>query len=138
MLAETKNSRNSPEKRKEAKMEYPYEKRTLGYILEDQAGRLGDKTLFRFEHETFTYQEVEEKARRAANGYQSLGVKKGDTVVAMLPTSPEFIFHWFGLAKLGAVDTPINTAYKGDLLRHVIDICKAKVMLVDEKRLLTG
>ena len=51
----------------------------------------------------------------------------------MLPNSPEFIFHWFGLAKLGAIDSPINTAYKGDLLRHVINISGAKVILIHEE-----
>ncbi len=114
-------------------MENASENKTLGRILEDQAGRLGDKPFFYFEDKVFSYRETNEKANRLASGYQSLGVKKGDTVVAMLPNCPEFIFHWFGIAKLGAVDTPINTAYKGDLLRHVIEICKAKVMIVDEE-----
>jgi crotonobetaine/carnitine-CoA ligase len=34
---------------------------------------------------------------------------------------PEFLFLWFGLSKLGAVEVPINTAHRGDLLTYMLD-----------------
>ena len=111
---------------------YPIEKRPLGRILKDKAEENQDKVLFYFEDKRFSYQEANSMANRWANGYQSLGVKKGDKVTAMLPSSPEFVFHWFGLAKLGGVDNPINTAYKGDLLRHVISLSDSRVILIHE------
>ncbi|MDO8785161.1 MAG: AMP-binding protein, partial [Syntrophales bacterium] len=114
-------------------MKYEFNQRTLGYILEDKAKRNKEKVLLYFKDREYTYEETNTYANRVANGYLSLGIKKGDVVVAMLPNSPEFIFHWFGLAKLGAIDSPINTAYKGDLLRHVINISGAKVILIHEE-----
>jgi len=111
-------------------MDYPIEKRTLGYILEDTTRKHPDKTFFYFENDQFTYDEVNKRVNQVANGYISLGVKKGDTVSIMLPNCPEFVFNWFGLAKLGAVDSSINTAFKGDLLRHVILLSDTKVLLV--------
>jgi crotonobetaine/carnitine-CoA ligase len=109
---------------------YDYSKRTIGHILEDKAEKNKSKIFFQFEDQGFTYKETNENANRMANGYKSLGVKKGDRVVAMLPNSPEYVFHCLGLAKTGGVDTSINTAYKGDLFRHVIDISGAKFMLI--------
>lgn len=114
-------------------MEYSSEERLFGHILTNQAKKIGNKPFCYFKDQTFTYEEVEDKANQMAAAYQSLGIGKGDCVVAMLPNTPEFIFHWFGLAKLGAIDAPINTAYKGDLLKHVINICDAKVMLIHEQ-----
>ncbi|MDY7034853.1 MAG: AMP-binding protein [Thermodesulfobacteriota bacterium] len=113
-------------------MDYPIEKRALGYILEDKARKNSDKTFFYYEDKEFTYSETNKFTDQVANGYLSLGVKKGDKVTAMLPNVPEFVFHWFGLAKLGGVDSPINTAYKGDLLKHVIVNSNTKVLFIFE------
>lgn len=113
-------------------MDYPIEKRALGSILEDRAQRNPDKIFFHFEDAMFTYAETNKFSNQVANGYMSLGVKKGDRVTTMLPNCPEGVFNWFGLAKLGAVDSSINTAFKGDLLKHVILISDTKVLLVHE------
>lgn len=111
---------------------YPLEQRTFGYILEDKTRKDSGKTLFHFEDQKFSYEETNSLANRVANGYLSLGVKKGDKVVIMLPNCSQYIFNWFGLAKLGAVGCPINIEYKGDLLRHVILISRAKALLIHE------
>ena len=115
-------------------MDYHYaiEDRRLGYILEDKARKNADKMFFRFEDLKFTYDETNQLANKVANGYMSLGIKKGDVITTMMPNCPEFVFNWFGAAKLGAVDSPINTAYKGDLLKHVIRISDTKVLFVHE------
>lgn len=114
-------------------MEYSSEERLFGNILTDQAKKIGHKPFCYFKDQIFTYEEVEANANQMAAAYQSLGIGKGDCVIAMLPNTPEFIFHWFGLAKLGAIDAPINTAYKGELLKHVINICDARVMFIHEQ-----
>jgi crotonobetaine/carnitine-CoA ligase len=113
-------------------IEYSNDKRPIGRILKDKADLNKDKILFYFEDEAFTYRQVNTIANKWANGYQALGIKKGDKVTAMLPNSPQFLFHWFGLAKIGGVDNPINTAYKGDLLRHVISLSDSKAVLIHE------
>ena len=113
-------------------MGYPIEKRTLGYILEDTTKRKADDPFFYFEDKKFSYNETNMYANKVANGYMFLGIKKGDKVTTMLPNCPEFLFNWFGLAKLGAVDSAINTAYKGDLLRHVIVNSRSRALLIHE------
>jgi crotonobetaine/carnitine-CoA ligase len=55
-----------------------------------------------------------------ANGFRALGIGKGDHVAVMLPNCPEFIWTIWGLAKLGAVAVPLNTAARGELLRYFI------------------
>ena len=113
-------------------MTYPLKERTLGHILEDKTAKNPDKIFFHFEDEQFTYSQTDKFANKIANGYMSLGIKKGETVTTMLPNCSEGVFNWFALAKLGAVDSAINTAYKGDLLKHVIGISNTKVLFVYE------
>ena len=38
---------------------------------------------------------------------------------------------WFALSKLGATEVPINTAYKGHLLEHVLKTTEASTVILD-------
>jgi crotonobetaine/carnitine-CoA ligase len=115
--------------------QYPLKNRTIGYILEDKVKEKAEEPFLYFKDDIYSYKSVNTKSNRIANGYQKMGVKKGDRIVSMMPNCPEFIFHWFGLSKLGAVDTPINVSYKGEFLRHAIENVGAKVMLVHQEYL---
>ena len=113
--------------------EYQPTKRALGSILEDRAKKNKEKVYLYFKDQKVTHQQLNENANRMANGYSLLGIKKGDKVSIMMPNCPEFLYHWFGLAKIGAVDNPINTAYRGDILRHLIVNSGSKLLFVHEQ-----
>ncbi|MGH9903829.1 MAG: AMP-binding protein, partial [Pyrinomonadaceae bacterium] len=49
----------------------------------------------------------------------------------MLPNCLEYLYCWFGMAKIGAVMVPVNTAQKGELLRHIIDSSDAEAVVTD-------
>jgi crotonobetaine/carnitine-CoA ligase len=113
--------------------EYEGNKRVWGSILEHKASRNNEKVYLYFRDEKVTYQQLNENVNRMANGYSSLGIKKGDKVSIMMPNCPEYLYHWFGLGKIGAVDNPINTAYKGDILRHLIVNSESKLLLLHKQ-----
>jgi carnitine-CoA ligase len=48
----------------------------------------------------------------------------------MLPNRPEFLYIWFGLSKIGAIEVPINTSYKGEFLRHIIDQSDSRIFVI--------
>ena len=52
--------------------------------------------------------EMNRFSNRCAHSFKKLGIVKNDKVSFMLPNSPEFIFLWFGSAKIGAVEVPIQ------------------------------
>ncbi|KAL0397183.1 UNVERIFIED_CONTAM: 4-coumarate--CoA ligase [Sesamum calycinum] len=58
--------------------------------------------------EVYTYEEVELVSRRVAAGLSKLGVRKGDTIMILLPNSPEFVFAFIGASYIGAVSTTAN------------------------------
>lgn len=105
----------------------------LGKVLESRADTHGDKPFLRARgRPTATFAQVDEAVNRVANGLVRLGVSKGDNVLIMLPNCLEFVYSWFALSKLGAVEVPINTAYKGAFLEHIANNSRAKLIIVAE------
>jgi crotonobetaine/carnitine-CoA ligase len=80
--------------------------------------------------EQWTYRELRDKTVQTALGLQQLGVAQGDHVMVWLPNSREHIRVFYALNYLGAVCVPINTAYKGTVLAHVIDNSDARLAIV--------
>jgi len=101
-------------------------------LLEKQAGRLRDKVFVRFADGTqWTYAETLAVARRTAAALQAEGVRPGDRVAAWGPNGALQLRAWFGANYLGAVYVPVNTAYRGNLLAHVIANAGSEVMIAD-------
>ncbi|WP_216828614.1 ATP-dependent acyl-CoA ligase [Alkalihalobacterium elongatum] len=91
-------------------------------VIELNAQNIPHQTFLEFKEERYTYQEVEEKSNQTANHLKKqYGIKKGDHVAMMLKNSPEFLWIWFGLAKLGAVMVPLNTSIKGESLKYILN-----------------
>jgi crotonobetaine/carnitine-CoA ligase len=104
--------------------------RVLGELIEDRAKRFRDKIFLRFKDQTISYSETDRYANRCANAFKNLGIGKGDKVSIMLPNCPEFLYVWFGLAKCGAVEVPVNTSYKGEFLRHIVDQSDSRIFVI--------
>lgn len=108
--------------------------RTLNKILRINLETKRDKPYFQYmEKEPITFEKTEEMASKIANALSHLGVKRGNNVVLMLTNCPQFIYLWLGLSKIGAVTVPINIAYKGDLLQHVLNNSEAQVFVMEEE-----
>jgi long-chain acyl-CoA synthetase len=97
--------------------------------VEKWAASLPDAVALRFEGEAITYEELNRRANRVANGLQGVGVGKGDRVAIMLPNIPEFVYAFVATLKLGAVAVPFNTLYKGGEILHILKDSGAKVVI---------
>jgi len=98
--------------------EYSQHDRVLSKIIEDKARQFPDHVVFQFRDDPITLEEFNSRINQAANGFLELGVKHGDKVAIMLPNSPEFLYVWFGLNKIGACEVPVNVALKGQGLAY--------------------
>ncbi|EAN4434232.1 crotonobetaine/carnitine-CoA ligase [Salmonella enterica] len=78
----------------------------LGGIYEDKTALIFESCAGEVQH--FSYAALNREINRTANLFYSLGVRKGDNVALHLDNCPEFIFCWFGLAKIGAIVVPVN------------------------------
>ena len=112
---------------------YQNEEMVLGGVLREQAATRPDRVFLRFNSADLTFHECNEMVNRVAHGLAALGVGQGDKVAIMLPNCPEFLYLTFALAKLGAVAVPINTAYKGDLLEHIIVSSDSAFLVIEQE-----
>ena len=96
-----------------------------------------EKTAYHFISEDgttskLTYQELDNKVSKLANGLKSLGVKKGDVVAIYLPMIQEAILAILASAKIGAVQTVIFSGYSTESLHIRLQDCNAKVLFVSD------
>jgi crotonobetaine/carnitine-CoA ligase len=115
--------------------EYAQSDRVLTHIIEDKARRNPNHVVFQFRDTPITLGQLNEQINKAANGFLALGVKQGDKVAIMLPNCPEFLYAWFGLNKIGAVEVPINVALKGAGLAYQIVQSDSVALVADTEYL---
>jgi crotonobetaine/carnitine-CoA ligase len=79
---------------------------------------------------TFTGREIADRGWRLANALAALGVGRGDRVSSLIESSPEAMLYWWGAVLGGAIAVPVNTAFKGEYLRHQLADSGSKVLFV--------
>lgn len=100
--------------------------------MERRAEKNGGKAFVFFKDQEVTFAVVNQMANRFAHGLRRMGVKKGDKVCLLLPNCLEFLYLWFGLAKMGGIMVPLNFNRPGAELGYMIRHCDARWMVVDE------
>lgn len=106
----------------------------LRQMWDDLAEVYGDKTALIFESargevRQFSYRSLNEDINRTANLFHSLGIQKGDKVALHLDNCPEFLFCWFGLAKIGAIMVPINARLLCEESTWLIQNCQPRMVV---------
>jgi crotonobetaine/carnitine-CoA ligase len=104
----------------------------LGKVLEEWARRAPDRPYLQWEDEpALSFAETNRAVNRLAHGLAAAGVRHGDRVMLLLPNCREYVLTWFALAKLGAVEVPVNSHYRGQFLEHVANNCAARIVVTD-------
>jgi carnitine-CoA ligase len=104
---------------------------TIPSLVTRQAERYGHRVFLRYGKESISFAQLEQKSRQAAAGLQSMGVAKGDKVAILMGNRPEYLYVWFGLSMLGAVEVPINVAHRGKLLSYMLDQADCSLAVVE-------
>lgn len=104
---------------------------TVVRLLERRAADSPDGTFFSWADDTTTFGEFNAAVNRMARRLQHEGVTPGTHVAVLMDTSPDYLTLWFALAKVGAVEIPINTAYLGEMLHHQLTSSTATVCVAD-------
>jgi crotonobetaine/carnitine-CoA ligase len=104
---------------------------TVGALLVERAATHAEGTFLRFAGAELTFAEVEAKSNAVARGLRDLGVDAGDTVAMLLPNCADMVLTWFAANRLGAVAAPVNTAFRGAALAHVLNLSGAGLLVLD-------
>ena len=100
--------------------DYPIEKRTLAHVLAQAAQAQPEHPFILHRDLRYTYADTELLTTQLAHGLRRWGVTRGSRVALFMDNCPQFILSLLAIAKLGALNVPINTAARGDLLRYYL------------------
>lgn len=110
----------------------PVLERTTAAVLERQAKLRPEKVaLIGEDGTTLTYAELQEQAFRVSTALTGLGVERQDQVLMMLDNHVNNVVAWLGVTCGAGIATPLNTAFKGEMLSYVIAHSGAKVLIIE-------
>lgn len=112
-------------------------KRDIRTFWESKVKKNPNKVYLYFANAQLTYSEVDARINQVANGLVEMGVKKGDKVSFMLRNVPEFLYTWFGLAKIGGVMVPVNIGFKAQETQYVVNHSEAIGLIASQETIQT-
>jgi carnitine-CoA ligase len=103
----------------------------IGQLLQHRAVEFADRPFCYVGGTGYTFAEMDQRTQALAAGLASHGIRKGDRVALLMPNRIEFVEAYFALAKLGAIQVPLNAFLKGDFLRHQLADSRSSVLITD-------
>lgn len=91
-----------------------------------------NKVCLYFEDQKWTYGETARLSNRVGNALHELGANIEDRVLLVLPDCPEFVWTWFGAARIGVVITMVNPLLPSADYEYYLDYTRARVAVVHE------
>lgn len=107
--------------------EYP--KIPLYRFLDDTAQRYSQRPACFYIGKKITWGDLKIFVDKLASALAQLGVKKGDKVATILPTSPQFVISDYAIMKTGAAHVPCSLLHKGHDLVYEIGESKAETLI---------
>src|SRR3979409_2688505 len=89
-----------------------------------------NKVCLYFKDQTYTYGDAARMSNRVGNALREAGVAMEDRVLIVLPDGPEFVWTWFGAARIGAVITMVNPLLPVSDYEYYLDYTRARVAVV--------
>ena len=98
------------------------------YLWDNNKDHLDDVALNYFDRK-ITYGELFENIEKAAKAFSAIGVKAGDIVVLTTVTTPETIYAFYGLNRLGAISNMVDPRTSTEGIKNYIEEVNANLVL---------
>ena len=79
-----------------------------------------------------TYAELLDRVQTFSRAAVAHGIGPGDRVALWVPNTADWIIAGLGLTGIGAILVPVNTRFKGEEARYLLDKTQASALLVDD------
>jgi fatty-acyl-CoA synthase len=107
--------------------------KTIGDALDKAVEQYGDEVGYVFTSGELTYNGLKQTSDLVARGLLSLGVTKGDKVAIWMAGYAEWALVYFALARIGAIMVPVNTRYRPEEIKYVLNKSKASLLVFKEE-----
>jgi 2,3-dihydroxybenzoate-AMP ligase len=106
---------------------------TLGDLLDRAADRYSDKEAFVDGASRLTFAQARDKVNRLAIGLMNLGIEPTERILVQLPNWNEFVYVYFALQKIGAIDVLLIDRYRSYEINHLIRLSGATAWVLPWK-----
>ena len=106
-------------------------KADLTSVVLERADELGDKVAL-IDGTTgrkVSYKNLEDQINHLAAGLNRIGFTKGDVCAVFCPNTPEYATIFLAVAKVGGINTTVNSLYPTNDLIHQFNDSKAKILI---------
>ena len=104
-----------------------------GSMLEENALKFPDNPAVKSDEANLSYREYNAAVNRCANYFISQGMKKGDVACVCLENRPELLIVYSAVAKIGGINSMINTNLRRDSLKHCLTLHPARFYIIGEE-----
>lgn len=104
---------------------------TVRDLVLDAAGKWPDRLFIDVSGEALSYADTGRLMLREAACLHELGVRFGERVASLYDNNVDNLAVWFGTSCLGAIECSINSAHKGEFLRHQLAKSGARVAFTE-------
>ncbi|GAB3360866.1 AMP-binding protein [Amycolatopsis echigonensis] len=104
---------------------------TVSGLIAERARQHPEKPALVVDGAELTYGELDVAVSEVARGLLATGAAPGDSVGLLLPNRVEYLLAWFGAARAGLVEVPVNTAYKGQFLDHALRSTGVRILVTE-------
>jgi carnitine-CoA ligase len=104
---------------------------TVDAVFRERLADAPDAQFVKCGSDWLTFAQLDERTDRLAAGLASLGAGRGTMIATILPNRIETVEILLAVAKLGAVQVPLNYYLKGEFLEYQLRDCGASVLIAD-------
>lgn len=98
------------------------------YMMKENKNHLDDVALYYF-GKKITYRELEKKVNQFAASAIEKGIKPGDKVTLCMPNTPEAVYAFYGLNKIGVVANMIHPLSSTNEIRDFLNEAHSKMLI---------
>lgn len=104
----------------------------LQQLFEQQAARTPQSIALCGLCEPVSYERLNQQANQLAWTLRASGAGRDDRIALCAQRSPEMVMALLAILKAGAAYVPLDPDYPPDRLRHMLEDCGAKILLLDD------
>lgn len=120
-----------PDWTRTTRMMPPLRERNLVSAFEGTLARSPDKLALADPGRRLSYAQLYELALGLGGGLEQLGIGHQEPVLLMLDNHVDCVVSWLGVCLTGRIEVPVNTAYKGSILSHVMNNSGARALIIE-------
>lgn len=99
------------------------------HVIHSTYGQNDYEEALLFEDRSWSYAQFRGEIGRLAEAFERLGIRNRIVVGMYINNSPEFMFVWWALYKIGAIPAPINTSITQEPFRHCLKVSESEFLV---------